>query len=738
MNDASMFEFTESDSPPNHDKQKWKVLTVEDDPSYQQVLIQTIKTVSLRDHLEIEIFSASSVSEAAYVLSQHKDIAIVFIDVVMETDDAGLRLVDTIRNVVGNSQIRIVLLTGQPSFAPQKDVMKLLDIDEYWNKADLSAEKLHSVINSNLRTYKYIQQIENAKQGLQLILDAARSINGKHDIVSFSQAVLHEISRIIQVTDGGGILFSGKSQTESLPVLSTSGCFKNFEGHEVSEEIVGSEIFNDIQLSQKSKSHCITEHYSIFFFDTHHIDFKHYVILVKTDTPISEQSAALLQVFSENVGSGFSNIALLNRLTELAYTNISLNLPNRNWLQREIEKMNSIEINQAQLIIFEIQDFDEKAYALGFQFCKKILLRLVSNIKKTYKELNPRVSLFKDDSIAVILPNKTELNEQKIALLKRQVFEINNVEQFIDVRVLVLNLSQLRNLSSEKMLNLAESALSNVDPQENETIFFTSQHADEISSRFELMQKLRHAIADKDITVAFQPKIDLVSHQVVGFEALARWKLKDGTFVSPDEFISLAETSGLITELDNLIFTKILEAIKVLNKVIGSDYRVAFNASILDLVSDNYISEINDKVTNSGLKTSQLELEVTETQAIHNYERVNRCLEKFVELGFNISIDDFGTGYSSLEHISEIPASTLKIDRCFVNNLEVDSSSQHIVNMIMMLADTFEFDVVAEGVETAEQAQWLANIGCKYAQGYYFAKPMFIDELIVWLEHRYV
>jgi EAL domain-containing protein (putative c-di-GMP-specific phosphodiesterase class I) len=251
------------------------------------------------------------------------------------------------------------------------------------------------------------------------------------------------------------------------------------------------------------------------------------------------------------------------------------------------------------------------------------------------------------------------------------------------------------------------------------------------------MQKLRHAIADKEIAVAFQPKVDLVSHKVVGFEALARWKLKDGSFVSPDEFISLAETSGLITELDNLIFTNILDAIKVLNKVIGSDYRVAFNASILDLVSDNYISEINNRVTNSGLKTSQLELEVTETQAIHNYERVNRCLEKFVELGFHISIDDFGTGYSSLEHISEIPASTLKIDRCFINKLEVDSSSQHIVNMIMMLADTFEFDVVAEGVETAEQAQWLANIGCKFAQGYYFAKPMFIDELIVWLEHRH-
>jgi GGDEF domain-containing protein len=133
--------------------------------------------------------------------------------------------------------------------------------------------------------------------------------------------------------------------------------------------------------------------------------------------------------------------------------------------------MNSIEINQAQLIIFEIQDFDEKAYALGFQFCKKILLRLVANIQKSYKELSPRISSFKDDSIAVILPNKTELNEQKVAQLKRQVFEINNVEQFIDVRVLVLNLSQLRNLSSEKMLNLAGSALSNVDPQKKMKLF---------------------------------------------------------------------------------------------------------------------------------------------------------------------------------------------------------------------------------------------------------------------------
>ena len=181
-----LFVFSEEEVTIDANLIVWKVLTVEDDINYQNALTSSLKDLELENGYQLKLLTANSVSQAAAVLSAHPDIALTFIDVVMEDDDSGLRLVDTIRAVIGNSDMRIVLLTGQPGFAPEQDTMKSLDIDEYWNKSDITVEKLQSIVTSNLRTWSYISQISAAKKGLQLVLDASRSINGKQDMGTFS------------------------------------------------------------------------------------------------------------------------------------------------------------------------------------------------------------------------------------------------------------------------------------------------------------------------------------------------------------------------------------------------------------------------------------------------------------------------------------------------------------------------------------------------------------------------
>ncbi|MEI8604131.1 DUF3369 domain-containing protein [Pseudoalteromonas sp. B160] len=196
-----LFVFSAEEELVNTDLKVWKILTVEDDLDYQHALINSLKELKAKEGYKYELLAANSVPEAALALSMHPDIALVFIDVVMEEDDSGLRLVNTIREVIGNAEMRIVLLTGQPGFAPETDVMKMLDIDEYWNKSDISAQKLESIVNSNMRTWQYISQIKAAKQGLQLVLDASRSINSKHDMGSYSAAVLQELSNILKISE---------------------------------------------------------------------------------------------------------------------------------------------------------------------------------------------------------------------------------------------------------------------------------------------------------------------------------------------------------------------------------------------------------------------------------------------------------------------------------------------------------------------------------------------------------
>jgi len=166
----------------------------------------------------------------------------------------------------------------------------------------------------------------------------------------------------------------------------------------------------------------------------------------------------------------------------------------------------------------------------------------------------------------------------------------------------------------------------------------------------------------------------------------------------------------------------------------GCNLPVAFNASSYDLVEPSYFEQIKTKIEEYNILPSMLELEVTETQAISNYSLIKEALERFIALGMKVSIDDFGTGYSSLAHINEIPSTSIKIDRYFVSDLEFNDNNQYMIKMILSLANQFNFSVIAEGVENEFEAQWLHQQGCETAQGYYFSKPLFLKDLIVWLK----
>ncbi len=727
-----LFVFADEQELANTDLKVWKILTVEDDLDYQNALINSLKELKAKDGYKYELLAANSVPEAALALSMHQDIALIFIDVVMEEDDSGLRLVNTIREVIGNAEMRIVLLTGQPGFAPETDIMKMLDIDEYWNKSDISAQKLESIVNSNMRTWEYISQIKAAKQGLQLVLDASRSINSKHDMGSYSAAVLQEISNILKISDGGGILCSSNiDNCSDAVILTTNGCFSGVKGQKIDGELLA-DMYQDFQLAIKEKRHVFSSQHSIFFFAATMNDAAHYITIVKSDNPISEENEYLLKVFSENVSSGFTNISLLNRLTELAYTDVSLNLHNRNWLTREIKNMNVHEQSKMRLIVFDIYQFDEKAFTFGHDFCKKVMGLVHKSIVDVFANYDPRIAIISNRTFGMLINTDFDITDDINCFHNKQKYVIESVKQFIDVRVLELKLSYALNLTPEKVISLAESSLNHTQLTQAKYIQHTDDKTHAITRRYDLMARLRAAIGNKELKIALQPKICLTTLKPIGFEALARWQLADGRFVNPEEFIELAETAGLINELDSVIFEKVLQTINQL-KSCGINLPIAFNASSYDLIEPAYFESIKSRMEEYGVAASMLELEVTETQAISNYTFIKEALSRFMALGIKVSIDDFGTGYSSLAHINEIPSNAIKIDRYFVSELEHNLNNQYMIKMIISLAKQFDFTTIAEGVENEFELQWLQKAGCEIAQGYYFSKPLFYDDLLLWL-----
>jgi len=483
-------------------------------------------------------------------------------------------------------------------------------------------------------------------------------------------------------------------------------------------------MLQDFKQAIRERRHIFSKHHSVFFFETPDQQGADYITIVKPDNPISEQNEYLLKVFSENVSTGFANISLLNRLTELAYTDVSLNLENRNWLTREIKNMNAQERLKTRLVIFDIYQFDEKAFTFGHEFCNKLMKLVYQSIVDSFTRYDPRIALISNKAFGMLVSVDFDISDAVSYFQNKQKFEIKQVKQYIDVRILELKLNVALNLTPETVISLAESSLNSSQLNQTKYIQHTEEKTDQITRRYELMAELRTAIGNKSLQVALQPKISLSTLKPAGFEALARWQRADGSFVRPDEFIELAETAGLINELDHVIFEKILETINQLKEQ-GCNLPVAFNASSYDLVEPSYFEQIKTKIEEYNILPSMLELEVTETQAISNYSLIKEALERFIALGMKVSIDDFGTGYSSLAHINEIPSTSIKIDRYFVSDLEFNDNNQYMIKMILSLANQFNFSVIAEGVENEFEAQWLHQQGGETAQGYYFSKPLF-------------
>jgi len=267
----------------------------------------------------------------------------------------------------------------------------------------------------------------------------------------------------------------------------------------------------------------------------------------------------------------------------------------------------------------------------------------------------------------------------------------------------------------------------------NAYFLFTQEMNDRISQRLKLESDMRQALKDKEFTVYFQPKVDIKSGLVVGMEALVRWHQSDGTVVSPADFIPLAEQTGLIVPLGEFILETSCKAMQVLDGIGCSDLKVSVNLSPLQFEQEDLVDMVLANLEKNGLPSSRLELEITESTLMTNIEASIAKLNLLVEHGVSISIDDFGTGYSSLYYLKNFPIDVIKVDQSFVRDITDDQSDAQIVETIILMARNLGIGVVAEGVETKEQLDLLDSFGCELVQGYYYSRPLPLEDVIEYL-----
>ena len=258
------------------------------------------------------------------------------------------------------------------------------------------------------------------------------------------------------------------------------------------------------------------------------------------------------------------------------------------------------------------------------------------------------------------------------------------------------------------------------------------------TARLEIESDLRQAIAEEQFVLHYQPIVDVISGRPVGAEALVRWEHPERGMVRPDEFIPVAETTGLIVPLGAwVVDTAIAQtAAWNLQRLTRRALSVSVNLSSLQLADPKLEQHVRASLSRHGLDPSKLTLEVTESTLMSDAEEAMDILRRFRDLGVKIAIDDFGTGYSSLAYLKRLPANSLKVDKAFVDGLGISTEDTSLVTGIVGLASALDLAIVAEGVENETQLRELRRLGCEYSQGYYHSRPLPADEFSRWLGHE--
>lgn len=289
----------------------------------------------------------------------------------------------------------------------------------------------------------------------------------------------------------------------------------------------------------------------------------------------------------------------------------------------------------------------------------------------------------------------------------------------------------------ESTVKNADTALQRAkDVGKNNLQFFDQSMNEAAAERMQLLSDMREAIIKDQFFLVFQPVIDLRNDKFVGAEALIRWQHPSRGIVPPFQFIPIAERSGLIIEIGDLVVKKACEANREIQKKLATQFHIAINVSPLQMKRESFSRTVIDAISANQLNPSNIELELTESELVDDNHVFKQCMEKLQTFGVSFAIDDFGTGYSNLGYLRSVNARYLKIDRSFVFDMEKNPDNEAIVKAVQNIARDLGMQTIAEGVEEAEHANMLKLLGVDFAQGYYWSKPVELEDLLAILQNQ--
>jgi len=383
------------------------------------------------------------------------------------------------------------------------------------------------------------------------------------------------------------------------------------------------------------------------------------------------------------------------------------------------------------VLFMDLDRFKEINDTYGHEIGDKLLIEVASLLKASIRS-EDTVARLGGDEFTILLVNTTQLGivkiVEKIVKEMQKPFIINGIEIFSSFSI-GISIYGEDGTTPNILLRNADTAMYKAKENGRNSYQFYDEDMTRLAlRRIELGKSVRRALENGEFKPYFQPKIDARSQKVVGFEALIRWIDPHKGVVSPENFIPFAQEVGLILDIDTYMLEHSMKAILSLQKE-GFDTGVlSVNISTKKLESHNFKNDLQECIADIGFDASKLELEILESQIMKDPEHSQKKLNYIRDLGVLISIDDFGTGYSSLSYLSQLSIDKLKVDRSFIMNIPQQADDVAIVRTIISLAKNLDISLIAEGVERKEQVEFLLQEGCNVIQGYYYSKPLSLDE----------
>ncbi|MDZ5473204.1 EAL domain-containing protein [Bacillus sp. 31A1R] len=431
-----------------------------------------------------------------------------------------------------------------------------------------------------------------------------------------------------------------------------------------------------------------------------------------------------------------------DQLRKLAHFDALTGVANRYSLNKRLNSLieTAAKYNQQLAILFlDLDRFKQINDTLGHSYGDLLLKKVSERLKNLIKNKD-MIARLGGDEFVIVLPNIKHPREavhiaENIIHSLTQSFLLENQEVYISTSI-GISLYPLDGLSMESLIRNADKAMyqAKSSGRNQYELYHSDMHQDE-TKQLKMENYLRKAVEKDEFFLVYHPQVDSETREIIGVEALLRWKQEEMGIVSPADFIPLAEETGLIIPISEWVLKKACEDIQNLHLLGFSKIRMSVNISAYHFNQDSFVKSIYHTIHHTNVNPHLLELELTESMIMPKATESINKLVKLKQLGLKLSVDDFGTGYSSLSYLNRFPIDTLKIDQSFIKKLGVYEEDISIVQAIITMAHRLHLKVVAEGVETKKQFDFLKEENCDIIQGYYITKPLELHDLIYLLEN---